>query len=176
MKKLFASTVAGVALLATQAPGLEMDPMVPGFGGVSADKAVKIIADPDAVTTGLANSFLVMCPGYLMRDLHDNKPNRAVITLYFNTRTALETSLTDLQNNIDTNKAHNYPDTPYPLSSNGLIAADGKMTGAGNLQDMYDKRAALLALPDPLPAVEIGNPAVIRQARSYAHNFCFAQG
>ncbi len=165
MKKIFTSAMAGLAFTATSATAQDLG------GAMYVSDSVKVMGDTEAVMTGQANAFTLMCPGYQMRNFYDATPDRAVIRLHFNTRTEFEAGIESVLSYITRENAHDF----YPNFNTGLIDGRGRLTGAANTGDLLEKWEALLEGPDPVPAASLRGTDVIRRAANYAENHCFGR-
>ncbi len=166
IKTLFASaTATGLAFAVTTATAQVLG------GTMYVSDGVRVMSDTEAVMTGQANAFTLMCPGHQMRNFYDAKPDRAVIRLHFNTRTEFEAGIESVLSYITRENAHDF----YPNFNTGLIDGRGRLTGAANTRDLLEKWEALMEGPDPVPAASLRETDVIRRAANYAENHCFGR-
>lgn len=176
MKKLFASTVAGMAFAAGAAAQDNADTALPiqPHQILWSDEASLIVSSDFNIN---ANSYVLMCPGYgSMREFFTKDPNVAIMVAHHATRASVTESL-QTQYGIAIQNVGENLDRPYgPTYNVGMIAADGTILPVHNPGEMIDQLEKTLAAPGDIPSARMDNDKIVQKMRSYAENYCFARG
>lgn len=171
---IFAAGAAGAADMTDPAPMID-DGQAALNQILSSDESVLIISEDFA---GQMNNFTLLCPNYgSMRELYTKDPHQAVLSVRYHNRDAMAQSLVNDFTFAAYAAERGWDMWGYhPTHNYGLIAADGTVQAAGNIDNMIALQEEFLKQPDPLPGAKTDDKAAIQRLRSFADNYCFGRG